>query len=468
MKIAVVHGYFLGDSGSAVYVRELSRQFTREGHEVTLVCQERAPEDYDFIDTFFEMRPGNLEMDEIFSRPRPFAGSCRLIRPEIRGNLLTYVASSDTSFKNSTFQEASGMLIDEYLDDNITALKSIWQTWPQDFVQANHAIMQPYEVAVSIKGSAPYCVTIHGSALNFSVKADKRLAPYFAEGVKKAAAVVALSEDSARDVISYAESLELDISGKTEVISPGVDTNRFNPEAGAMTAEDRIVMAGRLLWTKGTHYAVAAIPLISQSGRDVTLTLAGDGPMRKPLEDFIGLLDEGKLDEARQLIKAEPELKDSPEYGPVIPDFGWEEEELYGKAALGNVKNRIRFAGHLTHERLAPLLAGADIAMMPSVFPEAYGLAAVEGLSSGAVPIASYHSGLKSPLDAVGAELKDPVVKSIIPGMHLTRALADCVIHVLDRYATKDPAFRKKLHALAERRFSWAKASETYIMLFKE
>ncbi|MFA5867578.1 MAG: glycosyltransferase family 4 protein [Actinomycetota bacterium] len=468
MRIAVVHGYFLGDSGSAVYVRELSRQFARDGHEVTLVCQERAPETYDFIDTFFKLRPGNLEMDEIFSRSRPYSGACRLVRPDIRDNLLTYVASSDTRFRNTTFQEASVTLINEYLEDNITALKTVWQTWPQDFVQANHAIMQPYETAASLNGSAPFCATIHGSALNFSVKTDLRLVPYFTEGVKKAAAVVALSEDSARDVISYAAGLDLDISGKTEVISPGVDTDRFNPDAGTAPAEDRIMMVGRLLWTKGTHYAVAAVPLISQSGRDVKLTLAGDGPMRKPLEEFVGLLNEGRLADARQLIKEEPELKASAEHGPVIPDFGWEEEELYAKAAAGNMKNRIRFAGHLTHEQLAPLMAGSDISMMPSVFPEAYGLAAVEGLSAGAVPVASYHSGLKAPLDVVDAELKDPVLKSLIPGIPLTRALADCVVHVLDRYPTKDTVFRKKLHALAEKRFSWAKTSETYIMLFKE
>lgn len=468
MKVAVVHGYFLGDSGSGVYVRELSRQFAREGHEVTLVCQEQVPEAYGFIDSFFALRPGNMQMDEIFSRGRPYSGSCRMVRPDIRENLLTYVASSGKKFKNSTFQEASGLSIKEYIEDNIMALRTVFRTWPPDYVQANHAIMQPYETAEALNGAAPYCATIHGSALNFSVKIDKRLVSYFKEGMKRAAAVVALSEDSARDATSYAAGLGLDISGKTDVIPPGVDTGRFCPDAGPAPGADQAVLAGRLLWTKGTHYAVAAMPLISQSGRDLTLSLAGDGPMEEPLKKLIGLLEDGRIDEARQLTEAEPELRSSSEYGPVIPDFGWEEEELYAKAAKGNMKNRIQFKGHLDHEQLAPLLAGADIVMMPSVFPEAYGLAAVEGLSAGAVTVGSYHSGLRSPLDILEAELKDPIIKSIIPGMNLTRALADSVIHVLDCYLTKESHFRDRLHALAEARFSWARTAEMYIMLFKE
>ncbi len=468
MRIAVVHGYFLGDSGSAIYVRELCRRFAQDGHEVTLVCQEKAPDTYDFIDSFFTLRPDNLQMDEVFSRQGTYQGSCRLVRPDIHGNLLTYVASSDKSFKNETFQAASGSSIRDYVEDNTTALQTIFQTWPPDFVQANHAIMQPYEVASALKGRAPFCVTIHGSALNFSVKADKRLVPYFTKGVQQAAAVVALSEESARDVTSFAADLGSDISGKTEVIPPGVDTDLFRPDAGTSPEEDRITIAGRLLWTKGTHYAVAAIPLISQSGREVKLSLAGDGPMEEPLKAFIALLDKGQIAEARRLAQAEPELKPSAEYGPVIPDFGWEEEELYAKAATGNLKDRIQFTGHISHERLAPLLAVSDMIMMPSVFPEAYGLAAVEGLSAGAVPVAAYHSGLKTPLDVAQTELKDPVLKSIIPGIQLTRALADTVVHVLDRYPTKDPAFRRRLHGLAEKRFSWARTAEMYIMLFKE
>ena len=47
MRVALVHGYFLHDSGSGIYVRELARSLVRLGHDVTLVCQERDPARYD-------------------------------------------------------------------------------------------------------------------------------------------------------------------------------------------------------------------------------------------------------------------------------------------------------------------------------------------------------------------------------------------------------------------------------------
>src|SRR5439155_1657564 len=47
MKILLWHGYLLGGTGSNVYTRALAREWSRMGHEVVVVCQERHPERYD-------------------------------------------------------------------------------------------------------------------------------------------------------------------------------------------------------------------------------------------------------------------------------------------------------------------------------------------------------------------------------------------------------------------------------------
>src|SRR5260370_39415804 len=47
MRILLWHGYLLGGSGSNVYSRALAREWSRGGHEVVVVSQERAPEQYD-------------------------------------------------------------------------------------------------------------------------------------------------------------------------------------------------------------------------------------------------------------------------------------------------------------------------------------------------------------------------------------------------------------------------------------
>src|SRR5205823_2719209 len=47
VRILVWHGYLLGGTGSNVYTRALAREWSRDGHDVTVVCQERHPERYD-------------------------------------------------------------------------------------------------------------------------------------------------------------------------------------------------------------------------------------------------------------------------------------------------------------------------------------------------------------------------------------------------------------------------------------
>ena len=47
MRIVLWHGYLLGGTGSNVYTRSLAREWSRAGHEVTVLSQEPRPNDYD-------------------------------------------------------------------------------------------------------------------------------------------------------------------------------------------------------------------------------------------------------------------------------------------------------------------------------------------------------------------------------------------------------------------------------------
>ena len=47
VRILLWHGYLLGGTGSNVYTRAVAREWSRAGHDVTIVCQERQPEQYD-------------------------------------------------------------------------------------------------------------------------------------------------------------------------------------------------------------------------------------------------------------------------------------------------------------------------------------------------------------------------------------------------------------------------------------
>src|SRR2546428_1273021 len=47
MRIILWHGYLLGGTGSNVYTRALAREWSRAGHDVVVVCQERETERFD-------------------------------------------------------------------------------------------------------------------------------------------------------------------------------------------------------------------------------------------------------------------------------------------------------------------------------------------------------------------------------------------------------------------------------------
>lgn len=512
MLIAVVHGYFLSDSGSGIYVRELSRELVRQGHDVTLVCQEGDPERFDFIDEAYDVVPAKgapghpggprgrlesalpaLELKPTFVRRRRGlrgadgrpAGSCRLVRPDLGGRLLVYVAGEFPGYEARAFQEAPDEWIAAYIRTNVAALATTFRQWPQELVLSNHAIMQPYVVrkARGVTGYPPYLATIHGSALNFSVKRDKRLVPYAVEGLIGAKAVVALSESSRDDIVDWAASAGLLIEDKTFEVPPGVDVELFvpRPRAAALEfatgtgvggmdvdpidahADDIVLFAGRVLSTKGPQYLVAAMPWVLSRRPRAHLIVVGDGPMLAPLERLIRALDAGDIDEARRVATEEPELTGAPDYGEVVPEMTSREEVEYVAAAKGRLARRVRFTGHVDHERLARIYAAADLAVMPSVFPEAFALVSVEALAAGALPIATYQTGMCSAADRVSDKLGEKVFCELAPPVELTRGIARHVVHVLDRYPTKDAPFRQRLHDLAAGAFSWSAVARRYL-----
>lgn len=480
MHIAVVHGYFLGDSGSAIYTRELAHEFTRQGHEVTLVCQEQNPELYPFIDHVYEFGSGNREPDAIVERNRLHEGSCRLVRPGIGGRLLTYVAGPFPPFEVRPIQDAPDDWIEAYVAANIEAMTATFDLWPPDFVIANHAVLQPYLVLRALDDAVdiPCIVTIHGSELNFTVKNDPRMVPYMAEGLAGAGAIATLSESSRDELLDLASRSGLEIESRTTILPPGVDTRLFTPSddreeaLGAVSPaidpqlDEIAVFAGRLLWTKGLQHVIAALPLILGERPRFQLIVVGEGPMRVALEKLIQALENGDLAQARKLLESEAELKTVPEYGPLIPEFSNIEEQSYLERAR-DLGSHVHFTGHLPHERLAPLFAIADISLAPSVFPEAFGLVSIEALAAGALPVATYQTGLRTPLDVVAGELSEPEFTELRPGIELTRALAGTVASILEKNPTRDLVFREKLHNIAERRFSWATVARGYLDLCK-
>lgn len=475
MRVAVVHGYFLHDSGSGVYVRELTRALVRLGHEVTLVCQDREPERCDFVDSAYTLDARNETLTREYHAERRYAGSCRLVRPDIGGELLVYIAGDFPPFERERvrgFQDAPTDMRGRYVARNVRALETVFAAWPPEIVLAQHIIMQPYVVAKALAGRAPYVVTEHGSALNFSVRACEDLVPFAIEGLAGAARIATVSKGAHDDLVAWAARKGLPIAKRTVVMPPGIDSDLFTPandrEAALATLNERvglpagfditadddiIVYAGALRPTKGIQHAIAALSLMPRpAGRRVRMLVAGDGPARRPLEDLATLLDSGDARGARRLVASEMPLQSPVRFGGVVPDL---------PSVTGG--RSVTFLGHLDHERLATVYAAADVCVAPSVFPEAAALVNVEALSAGAAPVAAYHSGMMELDDLVAAFLCDAAFRKLVPGRGFTRRLALLVAHVLDTYPTKEVGFRFRLHELATSHYpTWDRTAQEY------
>ena len=66
----------------------------------------------------------------------------------------------------------------------------------------------------------------------------------------------------------------------------------------------------------------------------------------------------------------------------------------YRSALEAKAPDRTLFTGPLGHRHLAHLLPLADVTVVPSIFPEAFGMVAAEAASAGSPPLVARHSGL--------------------------------------------------------------------------
>jgi glycosyltransferase involved in cell wall biosynthesis len=82
-------------------------------------------------------------------------------------------------------------------------------------------------------------------------------------------------------------------------------------------------------------------------------------------------------------------------------------------AAGAAFSEHVHFLGRLGHELLWHLFPCADVAVFPSVIPEAYPLVLMESLSNGVMPAASNFSGFAEGMDHLVPHLGEALVASM-------------------------------------------------------
>jgi len=340
VRILLWHGYLLGGTGSNVYTRALAREWSRAGHDVVVVCQEPHPERYD-------------------------VGSARVVRPEVGPLLPTFVLDRYEGIEARLLQDLTREERERFVELNAAALRGLL---PADLVFANHVLLGG---PVGAASGARYAVKAHGSELEYSLRGNEELAAWARESLARAEAVFVGSahiRDVLEEVVGHVD--------RVLEVPPGVDTDEFVPEArgdalAGLLAEARadppnpgnanerlpdqgnaerfaeffarpgatVVYFGKLILNKGVHLLLEAL-----GGLDVKAVIVGFGDYRADLE------------------------------------------------ALAS--DNVLFTGPLEHRHLVHLLPLCDVAVVPSIFPEAFGMVAAEAAAAGVPPLVAGHSGL--------------------------------------------------------------------------
>lgn len=403
MRVLVFHGYMLRGTGSNIYNANLAPALARLGHEVHLLTQDREVE-----------LPG-----------------VRTHVPEIGGLLPVYVKDPYEGFEVKAFPELSEAELRRYLDANVAAVREVAAAaGGVDLALANHLVMGPAILARA--GVAPFAVKVHGSALEYTVKPHPRFLPYAAEGVGAASGVLVGSGHTARSLWEALPDVP-QLKDKTRLGPPGVDTQAFQPrgllprvarERGVEDADLRrppspstgpagrsplVVYVGKFIVSKGVDLLLAAWPLIHAAHPDACLGLAGYGEYEGGLRRLSGALERGDLEEAREVARLGWALEGGEERPlPILSAFLAAPPAGYREAAR-EAAGSIELLGRLDHDEVARLLPGAEALVMPSTFPEAFGMVAAEAAACGALPVSAAHSGMLEVSRQLAADLPPAV-----------------------------------------------------------
>jgi len=392
----------LGGTGSNVYTRALAREWSLAGHDVTVVCQERHPKRYDL-------------------------GGARVVVPELPDGLLpVFVLDRYEGLEARLLVDFSEAEREAYVGANAAALRELV---PADLVFANHVLLG---APVGAASGMRFRVKAHGSELEYAMRGRSDLARWGAETLAAAEAVYAGSEHI-RDVLE-------DVAGhvdRVEIVPPGVDVEEFHPE----------------------QRELALVALLAEARADPPNPSNGDDRLpdegnagrflrffthERPIVVYFGKLIENKG--VQVMLEAIAGL----DARTVVVGFGDYRAELEALAPLGTL-----FTGALEHRHLRHLLPLCDVAVVPSIFPEAFGMVAAEAAAAGVLPVVSAHSGLAEVAAGIGEEVGPEAAPLLSFPAEDVGALRERIAAILALRAEERRDLGLAARRAVEQRWSW-------------
>jgi glycosyltransferase involved in cell wall biosynthesis len=313
-----------------------------------------------------------------------------------------------------------------YVEANAAILRRLG---PADLVFANHVLLG---APVGAASGMPFRVKAHGSELEYAMRGRADLARWGAETLARAELVYAGSEHIREVLEEVAGHVE-----RVEIVPPGVDVEEFRPEPRAHALAALLEEARDDPPNPGNREE--RLP-DEGNARRFERFFADD----RPTVVYFGKLIENKG--VQVLLEALAGL----DARAVVVGFGDYRKQLEGLAPSGTL-----FTGPLEHRHLRHLLPLCDVAVVPSIFPEAFGMVAAEAAAAGVLPVVSAHSGLAEVAAGMGEEI-GPEVAALIS---FPAGDADALRERLAVILSLPPERRRALGLAARRavelRWSW-------------
>jgi len=406
VRLAVWHGYLLEGTGSNVFARELTRQWSAAGHDVTVFSQDPHPERFDL-------------------------GGAATVRPDVGGLLPTFIIDDYEGYRVELVQNLSRAELDDWAAANAAAIR---EHGPFDLVSADHVVMGG---PVAVASGMPYTVIVHGSELEYSMRGNDDLSAWGGETLHDARAVIVGSEHIRTALTEVVGPVD-----NVHTVPPGVDVELWVPQPREQALAGLLEEARRDPPNPGIRNE--RMPDEGNAAR-LEAFLAGD----RHTVVYFGKLIENKgvqvlLDALREVDVRAVIVG----FGPDRPKF---EQQAEGMPVL--------FTGPFEHRHLVHLLAFADVSVVPSIFPEAFGMVAAESAAAGCPPIVARHSGLAEV--AAGLEQAYPDGMGQLAGFTSgdSAELAERIGEVLSLPDDRRAELREAARRACVERWSWSSAA---------
>jgi glycosyltransferase involved in cell wall biosynthesis len=329
---------------------------------------------------------------------------------------------------------------------------------------ANHVIYQPVVAAeVCDELNIPFVIYPRGSAIEYTVRHDKRYKELALNPILKASSLIVGNREVRDRIIDLYPDYRDEILSKTEIVGLGVDTSLFSPvnkeqrkksienvysyapfggKSPKLTEElysrldkgdinsitdyrkayqinqpdsDLIEKLEKIPWDsnillfvgatiagKGLQTLIVALPFVLKQHPDTHLVFAGSGVSREIFEALVYAIAT-KNEKLLQIL-----VEKGFDFDPAELTGPWTDVQSFlsndnSKTELfhygAELLEHVHFLGRLDHNILRYVFPCADVGLFPSIIPEAYGNVLFESLANGVFPMASYFSGLAIGID---------------------------------------------------------------------